>query len=138
MKISTYVISVMLGVLLGLWFVGSFVDYRATLNGVPISGYSEDQVVNELLNNDGNIIDSSHFVIGGVELFDASGAWLMNLAMLIVGSIPLIISLSIFGFLKRKSAANKPAQPSGFPLRFKFSAERGVKDNRRKPLIDVI
>lgn len=112
MRISVYVISILLGVLLGLWFVGSFVDYRVTLNGLPISSYSEDQVVNELLNNNGNIVDSSHFVIGGVELLAASGAWLMNLAMIIVGSIPLIISLSIFRFLKRKSAANKPVQPS--------------------------
>jgi len=112
MKISAYVISVILGVLMALWFVGSFVDYRVTLNGVPISSYSEDQVVDELLNNNGSIADSSHLVIGGLEIFAASGAWLMNLAMLIVGSIPLIISLSIFGFLKRKSAANKPVQPN--------------------------
>lgn len=112
MKVPICITSIVVGAFLGLWFIGSFVDYRVTLNGVPISNYSEDQVVDELLNNDGRIVDSSHFVIGGVELFGAGGAWLVNLAMLIVGSIPLIISLLIFEFLRRGSATSKTVQPS--------------------------
>lgn len=112
MKVAVYISSIVIGVFLGLWFVGTFVDYRVTLNGNPISNYSADQLADEMVNNGGVMADSSHFIVGGVEFFSISGSWFMIMAMVVVGVIPLIFSLLIFRFLKRRNGANKSVQPS--------------------------
>lgn len=112
MRAGTYAMLIIIGILFGLWFGGTFIDHRVTLNGAPISHYSPEQITNELMNNGGTIESSSHFVAGQVEVLSASGSWFMILAMLLAGSIPLVACLVVERILKRRKGANKKLKPN--------------------------
>lgn len=76
-KALIYITSVLAGVVIGFWFVGSFLDYRITIDGIPVSSVSSDEFTRRVIKNPKALQSTTTLVFNGQTVVASDGPWLM-------------------------------------------------------------
>lgn len=74
-KFIVYSIACSIGVVIGIMFIGHYFFSVATVDGVPLSSYPEDQVVDVIMSSAGGLELWTYFVVGNETVFRTTNSF---------------------------------------------------------------
>ena len=101
-KIFVYIVSAVVGLVIGLLFNGSYLEGDLLVDGVSTRGLGEAQLLTAIRANPSKVAYQEALVVNGKRLFVATGSWLTWTFNLLPALLLCLLSFGGLRYLERR------------------------------------